>query len=211
MDFMKVPPEIHCAIAGHLKLADLSALMRTTHYMAELLAPELDREAVGREIESVGSVLHWAAEEGQVNLAKRLLNKGFCVSDINHIGHTPLHSAAKAGQAEITQFFLGCGADLEAGAHDFATPLLEAAQNGRPPVVRILLEAGADYSVENHRGCHYTPTPLQAAIGGMHPLPPSRPRGDLDDVVRLLLDAGADFLEGRGVGKPPLSLAVRAG
>ena len=69
--------------------------------------------------------LHYAAEEGQVGVAARLLDHG---ADIDNVDlrerTTPLGYAARKGQSEMVRFFLDQGASLDAPeGREWARPL----------------------------------------------------------------------------------------
>ncbi|MCY4386624.1 MAG: ankyrin repeat domain-containing protein [Desulfurellaceae bacterium] len=74
---------------------------------------------------------------------------------------------------------LNAGVDIHAEYRNGFTPLHSAAHHGNAPVVQVLLEAGADVTRAKSNGYN----PLHAALveGTRNP-----------EVVRLLLDAGAD-------------------
>jgi ankyrin repeat protein len=96
------------------------------------------------------TALHYAARAGNLEVARKLIEKGATV-DFKY--HTPLHVAARAGHAEMCRFLLKKGArhDIFDLASYFGrrTPLHEAAAQGHTDVAEILLEAGADPAVQD--------------------------------------------------------------
>lgn len=87
-----------------------------------------------------------AAETGQVELARVLIDAGAPVDDRCGCagGETPLWAASVAGKADMVAFLLDGGADPNISAFRGATPLHAAIQRSRHHVVRLLLAAGAD-------------------------------------------------------------------
>ncbi|MBO0713766.1 MAG: sigma-70 family RNA polymerase sigma factor [Acidimicrobiales bacterium] len=87
-----------------------------------------------------------AAETGQVDLARVLIDAGAPVDDRCGCpgGETPLWAASVAGKADMVSFLLQAGAEPNTSAFRGATPLHTAIQRGRHEVARLLLAAGAD-------------------------------------------------------------------
>ena len=56
------------------------------------------------------TALHMAAQAGDADLTRLLLNAGAPIDATNAIGLTPLHSAALSGQVRITEYLLSHGA-----------------------------------------------------------------------------------------------------
>ena len=107
---------------------------------------ELDRE--GR------TDLHYAAADGDLTQARRLLAVGYDVSLADLEGYTPLHFAAQHQQAEMATFLVASGAHLEARDQWGNTPLWRAmsSSRGRGDTILALLAAGADPDAENNHG-----------------------------------------------------------
>ncbi len=101
---------------------------------------------------------------------------------------TPLVKAAREGAFKQCQLLLRLGANTEAANSDRATPLFLAAKNGWANVAGVLLEHGAKVDAKNSEGG----TPLMVAVqGGCHE-DGTRQEGKHDEIVRLLLDHGAN-------------------
>src|SRR5687767_13975433 len=61
------------------------------------------------------TALHWAAQRGNAELARLLLDSGASLTAGTRIGHyTPLHVAARAGHADVVRVLLDKGADATA-------------------------------------------------------------------------------------------------
>lgn len=112
-------------------------------------------------------------------------------------GLTPLLHAVRQGHAETATALLEGGADInQRSAGDGATPLLVATVNGQFDLALELLERGADPDAASDAGA----TPLFAALerrwapraSYSHPVEHRRQRATYLDVLRALLEAGAD-------------------
>ncbi|ETS76986.1 hypothetical protein PFICI_10860 [Pestalotiopsis fici W106-1] len=86
------------------------------------------------------SAIHWAAEEGHLNIVGLLLNKGANVNAVSSYGTSPLHCAANGGHDSIVNLLLQSGADpLKSTCHGW-TALHHAAFMGHSRVVQSLLQ-----------------------------------------------------------------------
>jgi ankyrin repeat protein len=146
-----------------------------------------------------------AAQEGQLEVVKLLLDKGAAIeaktnyrgapastaafySDpaivkvlavkgtVQPVGATPLYIAAKEGHVAVVKLLLEKGAAIEAKADDGCTPLSIAAFNGHADLVALLLERGA--AIEGKHKDSVTPLEMAAQQGHL-------------EVVRRLLEKGA--------------------
>lgn len=73
----------------------------------------------GEELPSIGkSPLHEAAESGDADAVKRLLDKEGNPNQTNDAGQSPLHLAAKAGHADVVDVLVGARADVAARDKD---------------------------------------------------------------------------------------------
>src|SRR6187401_1081091 len=100
-----------------------------------------DRDAVKSLIKQAADVnaaqgdgmtaLHWAALNGDVEIAKMLLYAGANLKATTRLGaYTPLSMAAKAGNSAIVGEMLKAGADPKAAGANGLTPLMMAATSG---------------------------------------------------------------------------------
>ncbi|KAM0910157.1 hypothetical protein ACQ4PT_014312 [Festuca glaucescens] len=119
--------------------------------------------------------LHEAVKIGHCEIVELLLSRGTYVDPFSTIYGTPLHVAAQHKQDGAMKILLDHHADCNKILDSFKSPLMIAIFSRSVKCVNLLLEAGAD--VKGIR----TATPMQAAA-----------RNGLTDVLKPLLDAGAD-------------------
>ena len=92
------------------------------------------------------SALHWAAQRGDTEVARTLLDAGAAVTAVTRIGHyTPLHVASAAGQMEVLGLLLEAGADAATRTSSGGvTPLHLAADAGSAEAIDLLVAHGAE-------------------------------------------------------------------
>jgi len=126
----------------------------------------------------LGTVLDWAAFEGDLEMVRLLLSKG--ANPIVGRGSTrsaPIQRCANNGNVEILELLLNSGADVNAanaGSHALTT----AAVFGHDKFVKVLLQAGADANLPDESGT----TPLMSGVAGRK-----------IEIVRMLVEAGANL------------------
>ena len=107
-------------------------------------------------------------------------------------GLTPLVFAAREGDIESARLLIAAKADVNQVTEYGWTPLLTAVNNRNYQLAKLLVESGADPNLANKGGW----TPLYIATdnrnieGGDYPVP--KPDMDHLDLIRLLLQKGAD-------------------
>src|SRR5438477_8984743 len=95
------------------------------------------------------TALHWAAQKGDVELAKVLLYASANLRATTRIGgYTPLLIASKNGDATMIDTLTGAGADANAPTTNGTTPLMLAAASGRPAAVKALIAHGANVNAQ---------------------------------------------------------------
>ena len=114
------------------------------------LAGGADPEATERGFSS----LHWATQEGHLDIPKLLVDHGVRVDTPNDGGFTPLHQAVGAGRTDIVKFLIDNGADVDAPcpSNSNGTPLHTACAYGRTESVVLLLANGADIKARDDEG-----------------------------------------------------------
>ena len=96
------------------------------------------------------TLLHWAAEAGQLEIFILLLTKyGADIAARNIDGDTVLHSAAEAGQLKIVEFLYKNGVNLLVENNKGATAMHYAARNGKTKVLEFLHALGISLVVED--------------------------------------------------------------
>ena len=150
---------------------------------------------------SSGDALIEAAKQGDTEGARKLLDEGVQVGTLDKGRLTPLMWAALKGHSELVDLLIGRGADVNAIAAAGVTVLLytlyRVEEEASSDIVTTLLENGADPNAASYDGGG---TPLMSAA--------SRGRSDL---LRLLLNAGADINAQRPGGYTALMIAARLG
>ena len=123
--------------------------------------------------------LHWAASNGNPQMAEVLIRAGANLEAATRLGkHTPLHAASKAGRALVVKTLVEAGSNANATTTTGASPIHFAAAAGSAKAVVVLLEHGAD---SNAKEPHWGQTPLMfAAAAGR------------TEVINALLELGAD-------------------
>ncbi|PSN40124.1 Tonsoku-like protein [Blattella germanica] len=121
------------------------------------------RRLIIRRNEKGETQLHVACINGNLNLAKRLIEQGHPVNERDHCGWLPLHEASNHGYHELVELLLDNGATindpggLQCGG---VTPLHDAASCGHLAVVELLLDRGASVSIRTDEG----DTPLDCLV-----------------------------------------------
>jgi len=96
------------------------------------------------------TALHWAAMNGDLELAQMLIVAGANVKATTRLGsYTPLYLASQQGHGNIVQALIKAGGDVKTGTPNGTTPLMVAAASGDVEAVRALIEAGADVNAKD--------------------------------------------------------------
>jgi len=130
-----------------------------------------------------------AANSGDINAAKDLLDKGAAVDEQGEYSMTALREAADNGHVAIAKLLLDKGADVNAKDAWGETALLGAVVKSHTEVVKLLLERGADVNIKNYNG--WTVLAYASKV----------------DIAKLLLDKGADINATNNYGATPLKSA----
>jgi ankyrin repeat protein len=134
---------------------------------------------VDEPVKADGSTpLQWAAFQGDVAEAKRLIKAGADVRAINAYGVNAMQLAADSGNTELIALLLKAGADPDSPNADGETALHLVARAGDVQAAKLLLKAGAKVDPRENFGGQ---TPLMWAAARRHPA-----------MVELLASKGAN-------------------
>jgi ankyrin len=125
------------------------------------------------------TALHWAAHRDDLAIADLLIRAGARATVANDLGATPLHLACTNRSAAMVERLLAAGASVHAALLNGETVLMTCGRAGSAAAVKALLARGADANAKERE---HQQTALMWAVAQKHP-----------EVVRLLLDAGADL------------------
>jgi ankyrin repeat protein len=130
-----------------------------------------------------------AAAWGCTDTVRLLLDRGADI-EARIDGWTALMFAAFRGHTETVRLLLDSGADINAQDYHTGTVLIGAAKGGNTETMRLLLDRGVDVNARDKR---YGMTALEWAAE--YDLDPRRDIFDRTEIVRLLLDYGAQLWE----------------
>lgn len=138
-----------------------------------------------------------AAQRGHNHQVAFLLGMGAVVDTTNTVDRTPLFHAVESGHAGIVRALLDHGADPNTRTTNHKTsPLMSATISGRVVIVQMLLDAGATVHDRNIFG-H---TALLLAV-----------HFNEAEIIRMLMEHGADPLAQDHEGNSPASIGIRRG
>ncbi|KAM4730702.1 ankyrin repeat and SOCS box protein 11 [Anableps anableps] len=132
-----------------------------------------------------------SCSSGSGACVRLLLQHGASVHNTHQLA-SPLHQAAKKGHRECLDLLLSSGAQIDFEMPDVGTPLYVACMAPAAECVEVLLRSGANVD----SGCGQS-SPLHAAVCA-----------GKADIVKLLLDFGADRASRNAEGKTPLDLSA---
>lgn len=147
-----------------------------------------------------------AAANGQDSCVRLLWESGAHVDSPGPGGVAPLMMAAARGFEDTVRLLVELGAEVEARNIDGQTALMYAAASLCPRTCAALLELGADPDAQDDRGdsaLHY--------VLKQRYLPNAyRFGGTASQLLKMLLDSGADARKPDAEGAAPIQLALRA-
>ncbi len=167
-------------------------------YLRKYPGGRYEQEALNRvqRIKTLAMYILKGAQAGDLEVIKKVLEKGGNVNSRDMDEWTPLHHAIWAQHPEVAEFLIENGADVNAKNNEGFSPLHFAGRMGLVDIVKLLMEKGADVNTKNK----YGETPLHYASMGGSPA-----------AVRILIENGAEVnakvLNGLNKGKTPLDYA----
>lgn len=144
----------HRAYAGETAL--FLAIVACHDGIAELLS---SRGAENQTLLNGTTMLHLAAEQDSVELAKLWIQRGVSVDTETNEGRTPLHTATEKRSLDVVQLLLRYGAKVQGDIYGW-TPLHVAAQEGYFDVAIPLIQGGANIHAKDESDL----TPFLCAI-----------------------------------------------
>jgi hypothetical protein len=143
------------------------------------------------------SALELAVIKQRTEAVRVLASSGANVDVVGPYGRAPLHWAALRNQVEIAKILLANKADPNIkDIRTQSTPLIEAAWANHPKVMKVLLEGGADPNIDEVK--RTGGTALHVAVQHRRM-----------EMIRMLLDAGADPTRRSRRGQSAIELAKR--
>lgn len=165
----------------------------------ELLSEKLDLSSLKVSDEQGQSPLLRATWLNHTEIARELIRAGADVNQADSIHDSPYLVAGAQGRVDILRMVLANGADLNSVNRYGGTALIPAAERGHVKAVDMLLKAGVDPNHVNYLGWTALHEAIVLSDGG----PPHQ------EIVRLLIKAGADVNLPDGQGVMPLTLALQ--
>jgi ankyrin len=179
------PYPLHAAAAGgHLKIVNV------------LLEAGANPETKDPQTKETAMLM--AAGRGQMEVVRRLLDRGTRINERDAVGKTALYTAVEDGYEDLARLLLARKADPNVASDAGATPLHVAAWFGRTELARLLLDHEAARETQTKSGLGGTALHLAA-------------QREHIDTVRLLLDRKADMHARNGLGQNVLNTAINFG
>lgn len=144
------------------------------------------------------------------SIVQLLLDAGAEVNVLDQYNASPIGAAAGAGNIEAVKVLLKAGADPNLLGSGTRSALFEAAIKGHAHIVQVLLQAGAHVETATPGSRLAFLSGYIMDVEGVTPLIAAAEGGHFQ-VVRLLVDAGADVNRTDSSGFAPLMGAARSG
>ena len=146
--------------------------------------------------EEAKDLLHAAAEQGDIDTIKSLLERGMDINARNASNKTPLDRAAAKGNVDVVRLLIEGGAEVDSRDKWGWTPLRVSSRDGHVEVSRVLLDHGSNVNIRARD--NWTPMHESAAFGHF-------------DMVKLLLEHGADIHALNHKGQTPYQTSLAYG
>ena len=162
---------IHAAYHGHTE---------TVRYLVGLKG--LQDVKLNHEGENYLSALYCAVHQNHADVVKVLIDAGANIETRDKESWTPLMYACKNGSQPIVKMLVAAGADVRATEKDGWASLTIAAGYGHTETVRYLVGLKGSHDVDVNHKSENDLSALFCAVRGKHA-----------DMVKVLIDAGADI------------------
>ena len=95
--------------------------------------------------------LYIASKNGQVEVAKSILERGAQINLKTNDGTSALHIASQNGHVDVAKLLLEKGAKVDLLNNDQCSPLMIACKHGKTAVIQVLLDHDADTYLRNKK------------------------------------------------------------
>lgn len=177
--------------------ADLVTAVQYGFYDRVVQLIDTDYQLVSKPLDDNITLLHWAAINNRLDIAKYLINKGAKVDAYGGVlNSTPLHWAVRDGKLDMVIFLLSYNAQPGLADGEGFSSIHLATMFGHTAIVAYLIAKGQDVNLPDMNGC----TPLMHAAA----------RVKSRDPTQLLIRLGANVNEQNPSNKfTPLHYAIQ--
>jgi ankyrin repeat protein len=164
-----------------------------------------------------------SAEKGDLKAIQLFLSAGIDCNTQSAKGSTALMAAAKNGRIDVVNKLLEQKANIDAQGKQGVTALMLAAENNQVEVVKLLLQKNADPNLEDQTGWSALMKAVYQGNTGCVEALAARSRQEVNrgllvaaltehqEIVKILLDNGAEVDSRAEDGRTPLMLAAGKG